>query len=405
MVLKVGKQRFPVRPISRQTGLSCLGKVTGRVPDTGSLEQCEQKDVLSLEEFVVLARPEFEARPVRLNWGRLTKAAKRFKILVILSNGNVISVSGPGRPGQEEIVVSDPLYEAGKSFFLPRKALESAWQGDALLLSHTAAKEWRTFNSLIMIVSIAGFLLGTFMLAQALYAVVAERIIGTVHAEPPGYMLNVTELGIGDGKSTVRDASEQEQDTIPAINQAGVQAAEENVAADWLTSKPRDETLQPNVIDDSSGSPDANGPALALNLDQPPESPLRGPKLQPAPPDQSASTNTTSAGLEEQPKSAFVRVLSEKELKTVLARGDLMISRGDVHSGRLLYEYAAEAGSGVAALRLGETFDPAFLGLVGLRGVRGDPLKAAQWYERARQLGITEAAVLLRAVLGDNGAH
>ena len=109
--------------------------------------------------------------------------------------------------------------------------------------------------------------------------------------------------------------------------------------------------------------------------------------------------------MEEQPKSAFVRVLSEKELKTVLARGDLMISRGDVHSGRLLYEYAAEAGSGVAALRLGETFDPAFLGLVGLRGVRGDPLKAAQWYERARQLGITEAAVLLRAVLGDNGAH
>jgi hypothetical protein len=120
-------------------------------------------------------------------------------------------------------------------------------------------------------------------------------------------------------------------------------------------------------------------------------------------PDDAASTTTTNLQSQERSKTAAIRVLTEKELNAVISRADSMISRGEVHSGRLLYEYAAEAGSGSAALRLGETFDPAFLGLSGLRGVRGDPLKAAQWYERARQLGVAEAEILLRSIIGEEG--
>jgi TPR repeat protein len=74
-----------------------------------------------------------------------------------------------------------------------------------------------------------------------------------------------------------------------------------------------------------------------------------------------------------------------------------MLSNGDVVSARLLYERAAVAGDGGAALRLGETFDPTFLALTRIHA-RGDAPIAAHWYERARELGETRADILLKAL-------
>jgi TPR repeat protein len=42
-------------------------------------------------------------------------------------------------------------------------------------------------------------------------------------------------------------------------------------------------------------------------------------------------------------------------------------------------------------LQLGASFDPVILGLVGARGVSGDPAQALSWYRRAQQLGMAEA--------------
>jgi TPR repeat protein len=90
--------------------------------------------------------------------------------------------------------------------------------------------------------------------------------------------------------------------------------------------------------------------------------------------------------------------LSADETAALVARGDTLLSAGDVASARLFYERAADAGGGVAAIRLGETFDPLFLGRVHLSGVRGDPAAASFWYRRARDLGATDAVVLLKAL-------
>ena len=65
---------------------------------------------------------------------------------------------------------------------------------------------------------------------------------------------------------------------------------------------------------------------------------------------------------------------------------------GDVASARLFYERAAGVGEAQAAVKLGETFDPAFLSRLNLRGVRADPGMAVFWYRRARDLGATDAA-------------
>jgi len=92
------------------------------------------------------------------------------------------------------------------------------------------------------------------------------------------------------------------------------------------------------------------------------------------------------ASLSPVPSSANPR-LSPAETAALVTRGDGFLSVGDIASARLFYERAADAGNGSAALRLGATFDPGFLSRTAVRGTLGDPVQAAFWYRRARELG------------------
>jgi hypothetical protein len=90
--------------------------------------------------------------------------------------------------------------------------------------------------------------------------------------------------------------------------------------------------------------------------------------------------------------------LSATEIAGLVTRGDGFLSAGDIASARLFYERAADAGDSAAALRLGATFDPNFLGRAGVRGTPGDPAQAASWYRRARDLGDAAAAERLKSL-------
>jgi len=83
------------------------------------------------------------------------------------------------------------------------------------------------------------------------------------------------------------------------------------------------------------------------------------------------------------------------EIKTLITRGDALLSTGDVTSARLFYRRGAESGDGVAALRLGETFDPAFLEQARLGRGWADAAKALYWYLRAHDLGNGDADLVL----------
>jgi hypothetical protein len=87
---------------------------------------------------------------------------------------------------------------------------------------------------------------------------------------------------------------------------------------------------------------------------------------------------------------------SSADTSILLARGDSLLAAGDIVSSRLFYERAASAGNGEAALRLGATYDPAFLGRIRAL-VKGDQGQALHWYRRALELGQSEAANLLKA--------
>jgi TPR repeat protein len=79
-----------------------------------------------------------------------------------------------------------------------------------------------------------------------------------------------------------------------------------------------------------------------------------------------------------------------------VARGDDLMGVRDIVSARLFYRRAAEAGDGGAALRLGATFDPAFLDRVHIRGVSNNQQEAVSRYRRARDLGEAKAGCLLK---------
>ncbi|HXF54808.1 MAG TPA: hypothetical protein VNK52_11855 [Hyphomicrobiaceae bacterium] len=84
--------------------------------------------------------------------------------------------------------------------------------------------------------------------------------------------------------------------------------------------------------------------------------------------------------------------LDADALRRLTARGELLLDTGDISAARIVLERAAEAGSAIAALRLGETYDPAYLRRSGASAEAGDEAQALRWYERAQRLGSPGAA-------------
>jgi hypothetical protein len=84
--------------------------------------------------------------------------------------------------------------------------------------------------------------------------------------------------------------------------------------------------------------------------------------------------------------------LEAEEIATLLKRGQDFLKTGDIMSARLVLRRAANAGNGHAALALGATFDAVFLAQLGALGFAPDVAQARVWYQRALELGSTEAS-------------
>lgn len=100
----------------------------------------------------------------------------------------------------------------------------------------------------------------------------------------------------------------------------------------------------------------------------------------------------------ESPSETASLPLSPEAAEALLKRGDDFLRTGDIVAARLSYERAAAAGGGAAATGVAKTYDPLFLTQAGVRGLRGDPARAAIWYGRAAAAGDREAQQRLRAL-------
>ena len=85
------------------------------------------------------------------------------------------------------------------------------------------------------------------------------------------------------------------------------------------------------------------------------------------------------------------RVVDAEELALLMKRAKDMLSAGDIPSARLLLRRAADAQEPTAALMLAQTYDPAVLGTQDARNIIPDPQTARAWYQKAAELGSTDA--------------
>ena len=107
----------------------------------------------------------------------------------------------------------------------------------------------------------------------------------------------------------------------------------------------------------------------------------------------SASPRVAASG------AAVPLAVPSSEAAVFARRGDELLAAGDVASARLFLERAARAGSARGAGDLGKTYDPIFLGQLGVRGVSGDPQKAMAWYREAARLGDAGSGAKLKRLL------
>ncbi len=88
--------------------------------------------------------------------------------------------------------------------------------------------------------------------------------------------------------------------------------------------------------------------------------------------------------------------LPPEETAALIQRGDALLETGDIVAARAAYERAAAGGDRIAAMGVAKTYDPIFLAQTGVRGLRGDPARAALWYARAAAAGDRDAQQRLR---------
>ncbi len=121
---------------------------------------------------------------------------------------------------------------------------------------------------------------------------------------------------------------------------------------------------------------------------QPAATPLRSPaaRAAPAPPTPDAA-----------PAVALSPEARERAERLV-QRGEQELANGNVAQARAFFTRAADSGLARGALMLASTFDPGELSRFKVQGVQANPAEARKWYERARELGATEAADRLTAL-------
>ena len=100
---------------------------------------------------------------------------------------------------------------------------------------------------------------------------------------------------------------------------------------------------------------------------------------------------TTRLDIAQDPRAALILRSDESDrVDDLIKHGQKMVEVGYLAGARAYFKRAAEAGSGEAAVLLGATYDPAFIENMGAQGIKPDLKEARSWYERAKQLGVTD---------------
>jgi len=430
-----GSLREPVA--SRDTAISCLVRLAAQNGVNLQIETVRDRagfdgDTITVSRLIKLADEcGLPLEWVRLDWQGL-KTTGFSQLLIFRENTNCVVLTGGARAGAEEVSIWDPHHD-GVIFFMGREDFERAWNGHALMITPKEPGKASASPS-----------------QQGGFEAIPAEILGTpadiVNPESPGNpmrgagssspgrhggparhwrrpLLGFVAIGAvasasiaillfihPGGDKAVNIGTPAREDAAGDSPSAREMAARPSAAGGAASTSPEiisiPATSEPAALatgNAPSPAPAAGAPYAAANpTDSAPASAAIS--IGPAPsattaPAASPSANELSAETPAAPTTGLTETrLSAADTAALLARGDVLFSKGDVVAARLFYERAADAGEGQAALRLGETFDPVFLDQARLRGARGDSSTALSWYRRAHDLGVAEAEILLKSL-------
>ena len=83
------------------------------------------------------------------------------------------------------------------------------------------------------------------------------------------------------------------------------------------------------------------------------------------------------------------------EVTGLLGKGDMLMKTGDLIIARQFYNRAFQMGAAEGAMGVAKTYDPTVFAEMKVQGITPDAVKAAEWYEKAKQAGVTEADAAL----------
>jgi len=86
------------------------------------------------------------------------------------------------------------------------------------------------------------------------------------------------------------------------------------------------------------------------------------------------------------------------ETADLMRKGELLLKSGDLAAARLFYERAYAQGAAAGALGAGKTYDPVVFADLNVQGIAPDPVKAMEWYKRAEDQGLADAASAIEAL-------
>ncbi|HEY1983716.1 MAG TPA: hypothetical protein VGH13_26830 [Xanthobacteraceae bacterium] len=131
--------------------------------------------------------------------------------------------------------------------------------------------------------------------------------------------------------------------------------------------------------------------------DIPPLLPLNQVAKDPVPAPLLPSNQVASAvpGILPAPADPAVQPMDPAQAAVLMSQGMDFLKAGDLEAARIGFGRLADAGNADGMLALASTYDPRYLAEHNVVGVRGDETKARALYQRARDLGSTEAGRIL----------
>jgi hypothetical protein len=151
------------------------------------------------------------------------------------------------------------------------------------------------------------------------------------------------------------------------------------------------------------------GPAIALPVEQTSNRNSGRPAEQPAainaategPRGAAGETAVVAPAPPPSPSRALPPDRQASEIAPKMKLGADLMAAGDIVAARTVFERVAEAGEAAGAFALAETYDPAVLGAMPLRGgIAPDAELARRWYQKAKDLGSKAASERIARLAG-----